>query len=173
MKWNLRETPQGTLAPSLATSFYIEFPTGNAAQELGSGLMDYALNFMLQKPLSDATRFNVNLGILFAGNTSTGAVGIQTRRGQVYTGGFSLLHDVSDKLTLGAEAYGGIADDPGLDRTQLQGMIGMQYTIRNGLALCLGLLGGKYGATPRIGGQISFSVDFPDFFSSATRNQPL
>jgi 4-aminobutyrate aminotransferase-like enzyme len=28
--------------------------------------------------------------------------------------------------------------------------------------LCLGVLGGKYGATPQIGGQIGISIDFPD-----------
>ncbi len=166
VKWNFRQTPKDSLSPALAVSLYIEFPTGNAQQELGSGLTDYALNFMLQKPLSAATRFNVDLGLLFAGNTSTGAVGIQTRRGQVYTGGFSLLHDVTPQLTVGGEIYGGIADDPGLDRTQLQAMVGLQYTIRNGLTLCLGILGGKYGATPRVGGQLGFAMDLPDLFGA-------
>ena len=167
VKWNIRDTPPDSLRPAFATSLYIEFPTGDARQELGSGLTDYWLNFMVQKPFSAATHVNVDIGLLFAGNTSTGAVGIQTRRGQVYTGGISLLHDLSDKLTLGGEIYGGVADDPGLDRTQLQGMVGAQYTIRNGLTLCIGILGGKYGATPRIGGQIGFSMDFPDLFGSA------
>ena len=117
-KWNLRETPPETRAPAFAVSFYVEFPTGNSQQELGSGLSDYWLNFILQKPLSEATRINVNLGLLFAGNTSTGAVGIQTRRGQVYTGGISVLHDTTTRLTWGGEALrrhfrrGGIGQDP-------------------------------------------------------------
>src|SRR5262249_50700892 len=50
-------------------------------------------NFIMQKPLSDKTRINGNLGYLFAGNTSTGVLGIQRARGHVYTGGLSLLHD--------------------------------------------------------------------------------
>ena len=166
-KWNVRETPTGSLLPAFAVSLYVEFPTGDARQELGSGLTDYWLNFILQQPLSESTRVNVNLGILFAGNTSTGAVGIQTRRGQVYTGGFSLLHDVTPNLTVGAELYGGISDGAGVDKTQLQAMIGAQYQIRNGVTLCAGILGGKYGATPRLGGQIGFSVDFPDAFRGA------
>ena len=161
-KWNLRETAPDSFRPSFAVSFYVEFPTGDARQELGSGLTDYWLNFILQKPLSEATRINVNLGLLFAGNTSTGAVGIQTRRGQVYTGGVSLLHDVTHRLTLGGELYGGVSDGAGQDRTQLQALLGAQYAIREGLTLCLGVLGGKYGATPQIGGQIGISVDFPD-----------
>ena len=161
-KWNLREATPDSALPALAVSFYVEFPTGDSRQELGSGLTDYWLNFILQRPLSEATRINVNLGLLFAGNTSTGAVGIQTRRGQVYTGGFALLHDVTPRLTLGGELYGGISDGAGQDKTQLQAMLGAQYAIRDGLTLCLGVLGGKYGATPRIGGQIGISIDFPD-----------
>jgi hypothetical protein len=161
-KWNLHEAGSDSVLPAFAASFYVEFPTGDSRQELGSGLTDYWLNFILQEPLSEATRINVNLGILFAGNTSTGAVGIQTRRGQVYTGGFSLLHNVTARLTLGGELYGGISDGAGQDKTELQAMLGAQYTIRDGLTLCLGILGGKYGATPQIGGQIGVSIDFPD-----------
>jgi hypothetical protein len=129
---------------------------------LGSGLTDYWLNFILQKPLSQATRINLNLGMLFAGNTSTGDVGIQTRHGQVYTGGISLLHDATSRFTWGGEVYGGISDGAGSDKTQLQLMLGAQYAIRDGLSLCVGVLGGKYGATPQIGGQIGVSIDFPD-----------
>ena len=43
-----------------------------------------------QEPFSDKTRLNANFGFLFAGNTSTGVLGIQTTRGHVYTGGISL-----------------------------------------------------------------------------------
>jgi hypothetical protein len=160
-KWNIHEATKDSALPALAVSFYVELPTGNSAQELGSGLTDYALNFSAQEPLSEATRININLGLLFAGNTSTGAVGIETRRGQVYTGGLSLLHDMSSKLTLGGEIYGGISDGAGQDKTQLQAMMGAQYAIKEGVSLSIGLLGGKYGATPRIGGQIGIAVDIP------------
>jgi len=161
-KWTFREAPPDSDLTTFAASLYIEFPTGNAQRGLGSGLTDYWLNFIAQKPLSPTTRYNVNVGILFAGNTSTGAVGIQTHRGQVYTGGLSLLHDVSSRLTLGVEIYGGISDGAGTDRSQLQGLLGGQYAIRNGLSVSLGLLGGRFGATPRVGGQIGVSLDFPD-----------
>jgi len=40
---------------------------------LGSGLIDYWLNTMAQKPFTEKSRMNVNFGFLFAGNTSTGA----------------------------------------------------------------------------------------------------
>jgi hypothetical protein len=162
LKWTIRETPPDTNVTSFATSLYVEFPTGNTRQGLGSGLTDYWFNFVAQQPLSPATRCNVNVGVLFAGNTSTGALGIQTHRGQVYTGGLSLLHDVSSSLTLGVEVYGGISDGAGSDRSQLQGLLGAQYAIRNGMSVSAGVLGGRYGATPRIGGQVGISLDFPD-----------
>jgi hypothetical protein len=40
-------------------------------------------------------------------------------------------------------------------------LVGGNYAIRNGLALAFGLLGGKYVASPRIGMQLGFAVDFP------------
>jgi hypothetical protein len=162
VKWNFHKASQTSHIPALGVSLYIELPTGNSRQQLGSGLTDYWLNFIAQQPLSDKTKINANLGFLFAGNTSTGVLGIQNTRGHVFIGGLSLLHDVSPRLTLGGEIYGGIADNQGLGRSQLQALIGGQYTIRKGMTFDFGLLGGKYIASPRIGGQIGFSVDFPD-----------
>jgi hypothetical protein len=160
-KWSFPARNSDPLNASYALSFYVEFPTGDSANGLGSGLTDYWLNFAMQKPLSEATRINWNLGLLFAGNTSTGVVGIQTRRGQVYTGGVSLLHDLTSRLTVGAELYGGVSDGAGRDKTQLQAMLGGEFSIRDGLALSFGVLGGKYGATPSLGGQIGIAVDIP------------
>jgi len=162
IKWNFRKAKSPLRGPALGASLYIEFPTGNVQQQLGSGLSDYWLNTIAQEPLSDKTRLTANFGFLFAGNTSTGVLGIQTTRGHVFTGGLSLLHDFTSRLTLGAEAYGGLADNNGLGKDQLQGLVGGQYTIRNGLSFAFGLLGGKYIASPRIGGQVGFAVDFPD-----------
>ncbi|HSM76337.1 MAG TPA: hypothetical protein VLT57_01865 [Bryobacteraceae bacterium] len=160
LKWNFRKS-SGRFSPGLGTSFYVEFPTGDTRKQLSSGLRDYWLNFIAQEPLTDKTRLTLNLGYLFAGNTSTGVVGIQTTHGHVYTGGLSLLHDFNPRWTLGAEIYGGVADKNGLGKNQLQGLGGGSYTIRDGLSLAFGLLGGHYAASPRIGGQIGFAVDFP------------
>jgi hypothetical protein len=160
VKWNFRPASQTSRSPVLATSLYIEFPTGNSQEQLGSGLTDYWLNFIAQQPLTDKTRVNINLGFLFAGNTSTGVVGIQTTRGHVYTGGLSVLHDFNPRLTLGGEVYGGVADDSGLGRSQLQVLTGGLYQIRNGFSLTFALLGGKFAGSPRIGGQFGFAADF-------------
>ena len=162
LKWEFHKEKPGQRLPALGVSFYVEFPTGDASQQLGSGLKDYWLNFIGQKSLSPKTRVNANAGYLFAGNTSTGVVGITTVRGHVFAGGVSLLHDYTERLTLGAELYGGIASTGDLGRSQFQLLLGGTYGIRNGLAFSFGVLGGRFIASPLVGAQIGFAVDFPD-----------
>jgi len=161
IKWKFRDNPSASRLPQMATSLYIEFPTGDLQKQLGSGLTDYWLTLIAQQPLSQKTRFNVNLGFLFAGNTSTGVVGIQTTRGHVYIGGISCLHEFKPRLTLGVELYGGASDRPGLGKDQLQALGGGQYEFHKGMTFDFALLSGKYAASPRIGGQIGFSIDLP------------
>jgi hypothetical protein len=164
VKANFHKESATSRVPALAASLYIELPTGDASQQLGSGLQDYWLNLIGQKSVSSKTRLTGNLGYLFAGNTSTGALGTQNTRGHVFTGGLSLLHDFRPSLTLGAEIYGAYTNNGDLGRTQFQAMAGGQYALRNGLSFCFGLLGGKYVASPRLGGQIGFAMDLPDVF---------
>jgi hypothetical protein len=147
--------------PALSASMYFEFPTGDASQELGSGLTDYWLNLIAQEPLSEKTRVNANFGFLFAGNTSTGVLGVQTTRGHVYTGGLSAQHDFSPRLTLGAELYGALADRSGLGKDQLQALAGGAYQLNQRVAVTFALLGGSHIASPRVGGQAGFEIDFP------------
>lgn len=161
LKWNFRKASRPRSYPALASSLYIEFPTGSVRDQLGSGLTDYWLNAIAEEPFSDKIRLTANFGFLFAGNTSTGVLGIQTTRGHVFTGGLSLLHDFNPRLTLGAEVYGGIADNRGLGKDQIQGLAGGEYELRDGLGVTFALLGGAEVASPRIGGQIGFQVDFP------------
>jgi len=161
IKSAFHQESKGSRVPALAASLYIEFPTGDASQQLGSGLTDYWLNFIAQKSLSEKTRVTVNAGYLFAGNTSTGVLGTQNTRGHVFAGGISLLHDFSERLTLGGEAFGAIANNGDLGKSQLQFMGGGQYALKKNLALSFGLLGGEYVASPRIGGQLGFALDFP------------
>ncbi|HLJ45046.1 MAG TPA: transporter [Bryobacteraceae bacterium] len=171
VKWEFHKESGHSRLPALGASFYVEFPTGDASRQLGSGLIDYWLNLIAQKSLSDKSRVNGNAGYLFAGNTSTGVLGIQAARGHVYTGGFSLLHDFTARLTLGGEVYGGYTNNGDLGRTQLQVLIGGQYQVRRGMTFDFGMLGGKYVASPRIGAQVGFSVDFPDVMHNQAREQ--
>ena len=169
IKWNFHKESSDSKMPALGASLYIEFPTGDSRQQLGSGLTDYWLNLIAQKTILPKTRLTGNAGYLFAGNTSTGVLGITTTRGHVFAGGLSLLHDFSDRLALGGEVYGGLSTNDALGRSQLQGMLGGQYGLRNGMTFNFGILGGVYIATPRIGGQAGISVDFPDAFRKIQR----
>ena len=161
IKWNFHKAAQPRGVPALSASMYLEFPTGDSSQELGSGLTDYLLNSIAQEPFSDKTRANANFGFLFAGNTSTGVLGTQNVRGHVYTGGVSLLRDFSARVTLGAELYGAVADNHSLGKDQLQALLGGWYQINNRVAVTFALLGGSHIASPRIGGQFGFEIDFP------------
>jgi hypothetical protein len=98
IKWNLRLAAQNSHLPALGASLYIKFPAGDRRQQLSSRLADYWL-------------------ISWCKN-STGALGIETRRGHVFPGRISLLHDFNSRL--GGALYGGIPNNDGLGRGQLQ-----------------------------------------------------
>ena len=161
IKWNFHKATHPLGVPSLSSSLYIEFPSGDTKQGLGSGLSDYWLNSIVQEPFSDKTRLSFNFGFLFAGNTSTGVLGIQTTRGHVYTGGLCLQHDFTPRLTLGAELYGAVADQNGLGKNQLQALAGGAYALNNRMSITFAALGGAHIASPKIGGQFGFEIDFP------------
>jgi len=59
----------------------------------------------------------------------------------------------------------------GVARPQLQGMVGGQYSVRSGLAITFGFIAGKYEASPRIGGQLGLSMDFPGLFRGANHGR--
>jgi len=62
IKWNFHKAARPLSAPALSASLYIEFPTGDVKQELGSGERDYWLNSIAQEPFSDKTRLVANFG---------------------------------------------------------------------------------------------------------------
>ncbi|HTM15316.1 MAG TPA: transporter [Terracidiphilus sp.] len=161
IKWNFYKTPRPRRIPSLSASLYIEFPTGDEAQSLGSGETDYALNSIAQEPISDKTRLTGNFGYLFAGNTSTGVLGIQTTHGHVYTGGLSLAHDFTARLNLGGELYGAVDDNNGLGKDQLQALLGGSWALNSRTSFTFAILGGAHIASPKIGCQFGYEIDFP------------
>jgi len=160
LKWNFHKEADGSLMPALSATFYTEFPTGDTTNQLGSGVIDYWLNGIAEKRLGKRTRLVVNGGILFAGNTSTGVIGITTTHGRVFTVGSSVIRDFTDRLQLGVETYGGVTSNFDLGRSQLQFLAGGKYAITKDLSFDFGVLGGKYTASPLVGIQLGFSVDF-------------
>jgi len=92
--------------PAFAVVTYLELPTGDASNGLGSGLADVWIYTVAEKRLPHALSVIGNLGYLFAGNTSTGVLGIQAVRGHVVTLSASLTHVISDRWSAGGACGG-------------------------------------------------------------------
>ena len=159
VKYNFLKEREDSRMPALTATVNVELPTGNASKQLGSGLMDVFLNGILQKSLTKKTTLRLNGGILFAGNTTTGEIGLKSR-GRVFVGGLSLVKQITPKLDLGAELTGAVTSNLNLGRGQLQTQIGGNYALTKKLTFDFGIVGGKFAASPRAGVQLGISIDF-------------
>ncbi len=160
VKYNFHQEQERSRIPALTAVFYVEAPTGSTAKQLGSGVTDYFLYGVAQKSLNGRTKLRTNAGILFAGNTSTGLIGVRTTKGKVFTGNASLVRDFTPKLILGAEVFGAVTGNFVLSKGQLETQFGGNYALRENLALVFGVLGGRFVAIPRVGAQLGFAYDF-------------
>ena len=158
IKYNFVKEREGSRMPALTATLNVELPTGDARKQLGSGLKDYFLNGILQKSLTRRTTLRLNGGVLFAGNTTTGEIGIKTR-GRVFVGGASLVKQITPKLDLGAEVTGAVTSSLKLSRGQLQTLIGGNYAVTKKMSIDFGLVAGKF-TSPRVGAQLGVSIDF-------------
>lgn len=160
VKIRLFKERDGSKVPAATAVFYVKAPTGNARQQIGSGLADYYLYGVLQKSLTKRTTGRLNGGVVFAGNGSTGLTGIRAARGQVFTGNGSLVRNFTPRLRLGAELFGAVTNSFDLSRGQLVGQIGGGYAVAENLELTFGLLAGRFPASPRAAVLVGFAYDF-------------
>ena len=159
VKYNFLPEADGARRPALSLNVSVELPTGDVSKQIGSGLTDVWLNTIAQKSLTGHTTWRGNVGILFAGNTATGAIGIKPR-GTVLTAGTSLVREFTPKLQLGMEVTGAVTRATELGRGQLQMLVGGNYEFKKGMTLDFGVVGGRYAASPRVGALLGLSVDF-------------
>ena len=160
VKARIRNEREGSRLPAVSVVFYVEAPTGSVRKLIGSGLTDYWLYAVLQKSLTKRTTGRLNGGVLFAGNSSTGLIGISGARGQVFTGNGSLVRDFTPKIKLGVEVFGGVTNNFNLSRGQLEGQIGGSYAVRENFAVTFGILAGQFPASPRVGIHLGVAYDF-------------
>lgn len=160
MKCRLFDEREHSKRPAGAIVFYVEAPTGSTRKQIGSGLYDYGVYGVLQKSFTKRTTGRLNGGIVFAGNTSTGLVGIRTTRGQVYTANGSLVRYFTHRLRLGAELFGGVSNNFNLGLGQLQAQAGGGYMLSERLEFVFGAVTGRFPGSPRAGAQIGFAYDF-------------
>jgi hypothetical protein len=137
----------------------VQAPTGDETKQLGTGLTDYYVNGIIQKSLPKDIKLRLNGGIVFAGNTVNGVLGLKAR-GRVFTGGGSIVKQFTEKLDLGVELAGAVTSNFDLSKGQLQTLIGGNYAIRKNLTFDFGLIAGRFAASPRAGAQIGLSLDF-------------
>jgi hypothetical protein len=159
VKYNFLQESKGSRLPALAINVNFELPTGDTRRQLGSGLADFYVNGIAQKALTDRTTLRLNGGILFSGNTLTGAVGLAAR-GVVGTGGMSITHQFRRNLELGVEITGAHTANFDLGKGQLQVLGGGHYLLREGFSLDFAVVKGHFEGSPRLGVQLGFSLDF-------------
>ncbi len=160
VKYNFRKERENSRLPAMSAVFYVEAPTGSTAKQLGSGVTDYWLYGVAQKSLTSRTKLRTNAGILFAGNTVTGVIGIRTTKGKVFTGNASLVRHFTPKLKLGAELFGAVTSNFALSKGQLETQVGDSYALRENLAFVFGIVAGRFVASPRVGASLGFAYDF-------------
>jgi len=161
VKWNLREAQHGSNGVAAALAAYVEFPTGEPTNDLGSGVVDVWTYVVLEKAIGVGTTIRLNGGYLFAGNTSTGVVGITTARGHVATMSGSLTRAVSPRVSVGGEVAAAVTTKKELERGQLQALFGFVFQPREPFTVTAGFVVGHFSASPRFGVQVGFSVDIP------------
>ena len=160
VKYRLLDEREGSRRPALSAVFYVEVPTGSVQKQIGSGITDFWLYGIAQKSLTKKTKARFNAGVIFSGNSSTGALGIRAERGRVFTGNTSLVREFTDKLTLGVEVFGAVSDNFRVSRGQLTGQVGGTYSLNEKLMLTMGILGGRFSGSPRAGIQLGMAYDF-------------
>jgi len=159
LKWNFHKEMLDSGWPALTVSVAVETPTGEASSQLGSGVADYGFNTVVQKTLNGKTILRLNNGLIFSGNTLTGAVGLRAQ-GLVYTGGLSLTRTITKALLLGMEINGAVAQSSTLAKSAIQMQVGGKYALSDRLTVDFGVLLGRLVGSPRVGLQIGISRDF-------------
>ncbi len=160
VKAKLHEEKKNSRLPAFAAAFYVRLPTGNDAKSLGSGVTNYQLYGIAQKSVTQKTKIRVNLGMVFAGNTVIGVLGLRNVKGKLFSGGISVVKQYTEKLRLGAELTTVVSSSFQLSKGQLQTTFGGNYNLKKNFALDFGLIAGRFPASPRVGGLIGFSFDF-------------
>lgn len=160
VKVKLLDEREGSKRPAMAMVFYVDAPTGSTRKQIGSGVTDYWLYGVVQKSFTKRTTGRLNAGVLFAGDGSSGLLGVRSSRGQVFTGNGSLIRNFTPRLRLGAELFGAVTNNFDLTRGQLVGQIGGGYLLTEKLEVTFGALAGRFAASPRLGVQVGMAYDF-------------
>ncbi len=154
----MRFTKSPDARHAFAGSVSIEVPSGDRQRELGSGLVDYGVNLISQHRLDSRWTARLNGGLVLAGNTQTGAVGIK-ERGTVIIGGGSLVAQATQRVHLGGEMTIGWSEKASLGGSYVSAQLGGNVVLQEGCTLDLALSTGWFDVSPRVGVQAGLSID--------------
>jgi outer membrane putative beta-barrel porin/alpha-amylase len=142
---------------AFAGSLTVEFPTGDRARELGSGLIDYKLNAISQHRLGRGWALVLNGGVLLAGDSSTGALGIRDR-GTILTAAAS-LRTVRGRVHVGGEVTGAWSEAAVVAGSVIAVQTGANVWLARGCTLDVGGGTGWFEGSSRATFQVGLSVD--------------
>lgn len=155
-KFRLRET-SGGLWPAVAVSAAIESPTGDEDKGLGSGVLDYGLNLVGDWTLAPSSFLRANLGILFAGNSLTGVVGLESD-GEIVAASLSFTQVLSERWEAGIEVRRAEGQGAASNEQDLIAQAGARFALNDKVTLAAGVVHGWYVA-PEWQVQIGAIVD--------------
>ncbi len=154
LKWRFYEGSGGL--PSWAAVGAVESPTGDEARGLGSGVSDETLNLVAEWLDLAGADLRANLGVVFAGNSKTGEVGLESD-GRIWTAGLSLTRE-GRRLALGGELTGARGELDSAAARELRLQLGGRWTMGERLGLAAAVQRGWY-ATPPWQLQLGLIVD--------------
>lgn len=144
LKWRWLE-PAGR-RPALALVGAVEMPTGDESKGLGSGVRDETLNAVAEWTGVHGLDLRANLGVVFAGNSLTGRVGL-TSDSRIGTIGLSVTAE-RERFAVGGELSGAVGRLLGERTREVRVQAGTRLALGRRWALGLALQRGWYAAPP-------------------------
>lgn len=132
--------------PALALVGAVELPTGDEARGLGSGERDETLNAVAEWVGVGGVDLRANLGIVFAGNSLTGKVGLTTDS-RIWTGGVSATVERA-RFAVGAEVTAAVGQVAGEKSRELRLQAGLRRALGARSTLGFGVQRGWREAPP-------------------------
>lgn len=132
--------------PALALVGAVELPSGDQGKGLGSGERDETLNAVAEWRGVGGLDLRANLGVVFAGNSLTGKVGLATDS-HIGTAGFSVTAE-RERHAAGVELTGAFGRLAGERTREIRLQTGLRWTLGPRSALGAAVQRGWYAAPP-------------------------
>jgi hypothetical protein len=144
LKWRYLEA--AGRRPALALVAAVELPTGDETKGLGSGERDEVLNAIAEWAGVGGVDLRANLGVVLAGNSLTGKVGLTTDS-RIWTAGFSATVE-RERFAVGAEMTAAVGRLAGERTRELRLQAGLRRVLGRRTTLGFGVQRGWHEAPP-------------------------